>query len=141
MCRIVIPERREFFANRAAAMAVKARVEAYDRHGGERLSMPLIGGGGAGAAGPGAGAGAGAAVRSHPNSRRGSEVDRDYLQLQQQLPQGSMYEEPSQERSRYSVYGEDDVRNDAELRIAQIKAQREKDREREIAQKEQQVHT
>lgn len=113
-------------------MAVKEKVEAYDRHGGERLSMPLIGGGGAGA------------VRSHPNSRRGSEVDRDYVQPQpqplQQLQQGSVYEEPSQERGRYSSYGDDD-RSDAEVRIAQIKAQREKDREREIAQKEQQVRS
>lgn len=101
-------------------MAVKAKVEAYNRHGGERLSMPLIGGGGAVA-----------------NSRQGSEADRDsYVQKQ-----ASVYEEQSQyeqQQRRYSSYGDDD-RSDAELRIAQIKAQKEKEREREMAQKEQQV--
>ncbi len=136
--------RREFFANRAAAQAVKAKVEAYERNGGERVSMPLIGGGGYNAgAGTNANAvvvaapGQNGGVRSHPNSRRGSEVDRDYNYAAEEA---SVYEQPGAYRGGRRSYAdaENDV-SEAERRIAQIKLQRDRDRERDNAQKEMQV--
>jgi hypothetical protein len=159
---------REFFANRAAAQAVKARVEAYDRYGGERLQMPLAGGApGVMGCGAGGGGGGGGGGRSQPNSRRGSEVeyvvqaqqpgsrrnsevDRDHASYQQQ--QQHYQQQPSHyaedDRSHRGAggggsYYEDDKdaggHFDAEARIAYIKAQKEREREREMAEKALQV--
>lgn len=126
---------REFFANRAAAQAVKAKVEAYNRNGGERVSMGMVGGGGGGgggaagggayAAGPSAhsaAAAGGGPMWSNPVSRRNSDADN--------------YSYVGEEASQYQQY---DGMSEAERRIAQIKAQREKEKERENAMKEQEV--
>ena len=132
---------REFFANRAAAQAVKAKIEAYDRNGGERMNLHMAGGGaGNGSAAAAGGAGAmvagGGGIRSHPSSRRGSEVDNSYG-YNQASDESSVYDQASVYRGR--GYSEEDSGNDAERRIAQIKLQRERDRERENALKEMQV--
>jgi hypothetical protein len=128
---------REFFANRAAAQAVKAKVEAYERNGGERVNMPLIGGGGYTSASNAVAAPSNGGVRSHPNSRRGSEVDRDYNYAAEEA---SVYEQPSSYRGgRRSHADADNEMSEAERRIAQIKLQRDRDRERENAEKEMQV--
>lgn len=139
--------RREFFANRALAQATKAKVEALDRQGGERIHMPLIGGGGyAPAAVPVGAAVVAGGVRSHPNSRRGSEVDRDYNYASEE---SSLYEPSVYSRGGgggggggRQYYAEDDGyggMSEAERRIAQLKQQRERERERENAMKEMQV--
>ena len=132
---------REFFANRAAAQAVKAKVEAYDRSGGERLQMPLQGAGagpGVMGGGGGVGVGGGGNIRSQPNSRRGSEVD----------PHGAAAAAAAAEESDYYNRGggggaggararqsyDEEGFTSAEARIAHLKAQREREKERENAE-------
>lgn len=119
-------------------MAVKAKVEAYERNGGERVNMPLIGAGGYTSASSAAvAAPSNGGVRSHPNSRRGSEVDRDYNYAAEEA---SIYEQPSGYRGGRRSYADgDNDMSEAERRIAQIKLQRDRDRERENAEKEMQV--
>lgn len=119
---------------------MKAKVEAYNRNSGDRMNMPMIGGGAyAPSAGAGAGAGGG---RSNPGSRRGSEVDHSYAAAAEE---SSLYEPSVYSRgSRASSHQyEDDYGNgksEAERRIAQIKQQREREKERENALKEMEVH-
>jgi hypothetical protein len=143
-------------------------VEAYDRYGGERLQMPLAGGApgvmGCGAGGGGGGGGGGG--RSQPNSRRGSEVeyvvqaqqpgsrrnsevDRDHASYQQQQHYQQQPSHYADDDRSYrgggggGSYYEDDKdaggHFDAEARIAYIKAQKEREREREMAEKALQV--
>lgn len=102
---------------------MKAKVEAYNRNGGERRSMGMVGGGGGGAyaAGPAASS-AGGPMWSNPTSRRNSDADN--------------YSYVGEESSQYQ---HNDGLSEAERRIAQIKAQREKEKERENAMKEQEV--
>lgn len=101
-----------------------------------------------GGAGGGGGGNAGAPVRysqqpqqpygSHPSSRRGSEVDQSYA-----YQAGAHYDDDSHSvasrGSRQSYDGDDYGRMDPETRIAHIKAQKEKERQRENAEKEMQV--
>jgi hypothetical protein len=99
--------------------------------------------GGGGYAGAGAGAGAGpnvvamGGVRSNAGSRRNSEVDHCYAP-----EEASQYGEPAGygKGNRASLDNmRDDGMSEAERRIAQIKQQRERDKERENAQKEMEV--
>lgn len=113
------------------AQATKAKVEAAERNGADRAHMPMIGGGAYAPGGPAAAAG----VRSNPNSRRGSEVDRDYNYASEE---SSLYEPSVYSRGGRQSHADDDV-SEAERRIAQIKLQRDRDRERENAMKEMQV--
>jgi len=104
-----------------------------------------------GGGGGGGGVNAGAPVRysqqpqpqqqsygSHPSSRRGSEVDQSYA-----LQAGAHFDDDSHSvasrASRQSYDGDDYGRMDPETRIAHIKAQKEKERQRENAEKEMQV--
>lgn len=81
---------------------------------------------------------------SHPSSRRGSDADQSYaLQAAAQLddysrdPRDARDDSSVASRASRQSYDGDCV--DAETRIAQIKAQKEKDRQRENAEKEMQV--
>mmetsp|Transcript_10718 Transcript_10718/g.17474 ORF Transcript_10718/g.17474 Transcript_10718/m.17474 type:complete len:1278 (-) Transcript_10718:2028-5861(-) len=109
--------RREYFANRAAAQAHKAKVEALERGGGgERLDHPLY-----------------SDRSSQPNSRRNSDasaVDAAGADLGGGGGGGGGSRRPSIDYEQFRGMSE------SEARIAILKAQRDKERELVNAQKE-----
>jgi len=121
---------REYFNNRAAAQAVKAKVEAYERHGIDRFNQ-----GGAVAAGGGGGGGMMVPLNPSPLVRRNSDSSREQQQQQSQynINNGPMSNDYSAKAGRRSSYDGD---IDPEARIALIKQQKERERDRENALKE-----
>ena len=108
--------RREFFANRAAALQIKAKVEAYERGAPKRganvpssaMEVALSGGG--------------------------------YTNLQQGRPIGEYRSHGRRHDNNppYGMHGEGSVIS-GEERIAQVKAQRKREQEKEAAEKERQL--
>ena len=108
--------RREFFANRAAAQQIKAKVEAYERGAPKRganvpssaMEVALAGGG--------------------------------YTNLQQGRPIGEYRSHGRRHDNNppYGMHGEGSVIS-GEERIAQVKAQRKREQEKEAAEKERQL--
>ena len=114
--------RREYFANRAAAQAIKARVEQYER-GGSNMSA---GGGGGGAGGGGVAAAMTSANQDVVVAGGGARYGRN--NYNDRGAQGVSDRRPSRDLDFDNM--------DPETRIAMLKAQREQEREKEIAAKE-----
>jgi serine/threonine protein kinase len=109
--------RREYFANRAAAQAIKAKVEQYERGSG-MAAVSMAGGGGGGNNDMAVVAGVAGGGVAGGRYGRNEERDRDRERRPSDLDLDNM---------------------DPQTRIAMLKAQREQEREREIAAKEMQM--
>lgn len=106
---------------------MKAKVEAYERHGG---IVPGEGGGGGGLGGGGALMVPVPTVYPSPLVRRNSDSSREQQQIYNNVPMSDDYHVKGGGRRSY----EGDI--DPEARIALIKLQKERERDRENALKE-----